>query len=83
MIHIVFQENDIDTLKKAIGLDESLEGDVIQIKDDFAVGPLKDIYSKEGIEERKQWWRRCWQAETMMESLIMVPLLTTIKLSTH
>jgi len=57
MIHIVFQENDIDTLKKAIALDESLQGDVIQINDDFAVGCIKDIYSPEGIENRKQWWR--------------------------
>jgi hypothetical protein len=57
MIHIVFQENDIGTLKKAIELDESLQGDVIQIKDDFAVGPLSDIYSPEGIEKRRQWWR--------------------------
>jgi hypothetical protein len=57
MIHIVFQENDIDTLKKAIALDESIQGDVIQVKDDFAAGPLTDIYRPEGIEKRKQWWR--------------------------
>ena len=57
MIHIVFQQNDIDTLKRAIALDESLQGDIIQIKDDYAVGPLKDIYTDEGIEFRKQWWR--------------------------
>jgi hypothetical protein len=57
MIHIVFQENDIGTLKKAIALDESLRGNIIQIKDDFAVGPLLSIYSREGIEVRKQWWR--------------------------
>jgi hypothetical protein len=57
MIHIVFQENDIDTLKKAIKLDGTLQGDVIQVKDDFAVGPLANIFSIEGIEARKQWWR--------------------------
>src|SRR5437868_5093564 len=57
MIHVVFQQNDIDTLKKAIALDESIQGDVIQIKDDFAAGPLKNIYSPEGIESRKKWWR--------------------------
>lgn len=57
MIHIVFQENDIDTLKKAIKLDETLQGDVIQIKDDFAVGPIANIFSAAGIEARKQWWR--------------------------
>ena len=57
MIHIVFQESDIDTLKKAFALDETLEGTVIQIADDFAVGPVKDIYLPESIENRKQWWR--------------------------
>ena len=57
MIHIVFQRNDVDTLQKAIELDETLKGDVIQIADDLAVGPIRDIYSPEGIETRKQWWR--------------------------
>lgn len=57
MIHIVFQEADIAALKKAIELDETLQGEVIQIKDDFAVGPLKNIYTEEGIEVRKQFWR--------------------------
>ncbi|MEP7257247.1 MAG: DUF1835 domain-containing protein [Flavitalea sp.] len=57
MIHIVFQEPDIAVLQKAIALDESLIGDIVLIKDDFAAGPLKDIYSEEGIAARKQWWR--------------------------
>jgi hypothetical protein len=58
MIHIVFNEADVDVLKKAIELDESMAGDVIQIKDDYAVGPIKDIYTPEGIEARKAWWRQ-------------------------
>lgn len=57
MIHIVFQEADIAALEKSFELDETLQGDIVQIKDDFAVGPLKDIYTGEGIENRKQWWR--------------------------
>jgi hypothetical protein len=57
MIHVVFNEPDVEVLKKAIELDETLQGEVIQIKDDFAVGPIKDIYEEEGIEARKQWWR--------------------------
>lgn len=57
MIHIVFNEADVDVLKKALELDETLQGDVIQIKDDYAVGPLAEIYTPEGIEARKQWWR--------------------------
>src|SRR5579862_9029817 len=56
MIHIVFNEADVNVLQKAIELDESLAGDIIQIKDDYAVGPIKDIYSEETIQARKQWW---------------------------
>jgi hypothetical protein len=57
MIHIVFQRNDAAVLKKSFELEASLQGDVIQIEDDFAVGPLKDIFSTEGWEDRKEWWR--------------------------
>lgn len=57
MIHIVHNAADVEVLQKAIELDESLAGEVIQIKDDFAVGPLVNIYTAEGIEARKQWWR--------------------------
>ena len=57
MIHIVFQEADVLALIKSFTLDETLNGEVIQIKDDFAVGPLLNIYSEEGIKCRKQWWR--------------------------
>lgn len=57
MIHIVFNEADVEVLTQAIALDESMQGDVIQIKDEYAVGPLDHIYTEEGIEARKQWWR--------------------------
>ena len=57
MIHIVFQEADIDALEKSFELDETLRAEIIQIKDDYAVGPLTDIYTEHGIETRKQWWR--------------------------
>lgn len=57
MIHIVFNEPDVPVLQKAIELDETMQGEVIQIKDDYAVGPLENMYVGEGIEARKQWWR--------------------------
>lgn len=57
MIHIVFNEADINVLKQAIELDETLQGDVLQVKDDYAVGPLGNIYTEEGIAARKNWWR--------------------------
>lgn len=57
MIHIVFQEADIAALAKSFELDETLRGDIVQIKDDYAVGPLSNLYTVEGMEARKQWWR--------------------------
>lgn len=57
MTHIVFNEADAKVLQQAIDLDESLQGDIVQIKDDYSVGPLSNIYVGEGIENRKQWWR--------------------------
>ncbi len=56
-MHIVFQQADINTLSKSFDLDQSLRSEIIEIKDDYAVGPLKNVYSDEGIEARKQWWR--------------------------
>ena len=57
MIHIVFQHNDIEALQSAFALDPSFGGDVLQIHDDFAVGPITGLNAEEGIAARKQWWR--------------------------
>jgi hypothetical protein len=57
MIHIVFQQSDIEVLKKAIDLDESLSGKVEIIRDDYAVGPIADIYEAEGYQQRRNWWK--------------------------
>lgn len=57
MIHIVFNEADVAVLQQAIELDETLQGEVLLVRDDYAVGPIKDIFSEEGIEARKSWWR--------------------------
>jgi len=57
MIHIVFQRPDVEVLQKSFELEPALQGEVFQIEDDFAVGPLKDIYTPEGREARKEWWR--------------------------
>lgn len=57
MIHVVFQEADIDALQKSFELDETLQGEIIQVKDDYAVGPITNIDTEEGRGARKQWWR--------------------------
>ena len=58
MLHVVFQQADVNTLKKAIELDESLQGDVVEIKEDFAVGPLENIDTEEGWVARGNWWKQ-------------------------
>lgn len=57
MIHIVFNEPDVDVIGKAIALDDSLQGPIMLVRDDYAVGPLTDIYSSDGQAERDDWWR--------------------------
>jgi Domain of unknown function (DUF1835)/Protein of unknown function len=57
MIHIVFNEPDVDVLNKAIALDDGLQGEVVLVRDDYAVGPLNDIFLPDGVEARKDWWR--------------------------
>ncbi len=72
MIHIVFQEADIAVLQKAIELDESLNGEIIQIKDDFAVGPLTNIYEPESYQQRRDWWKMLLEFSPYMDSLNIV-----------
>ena len=69
MIHIVFNESEIDLMKEVIGLDESLAGEVVQVKDDFAVGPLTNIDTEEGWQARVEWWRNLLQGSPYKESL--------------
>lgn len=57
MIHIVFQHADVEALRKSFELDPTMEGEIVEIKDEYAVGPIKEIYTEEGIEARLQWWK--------------------------
>ncbi len=57
MIHIVFETPNMFALKAAIELDESLQGEVIEIKDDYMVGPLANVYETEGYQQRRDWWK--------------------------
>lgn len=57
MIHVVFQEADVDVMKKAMELDETLQGEVLEIKDDYAVGPLEALDEPEGWQRRLNRWK--------------------------
>ncbi|MEI9944764.1 MAG: DUF1835 domain-containing protein [Chitinophagaceae bacterium] len=69
MIHIVFNESEVELIQKAIELDEALTGEVIQIKDDFAVGPLTGIDTEEGWNARVEWWKTLLQGSPYKEEL--------------
>ncbi len=70
MTHIVFNESEIDLMKQVIELDETLTGEVIQVKDDFAVGPLAGIDTEEGWQARLDWWRGLLQGSPHGDSLV-------------
>ncbi len=72
MIHIVFNTADIAALEAAIELDETLAGKVIEIKDDYAVGPLQDIYETEGYQARRDWWQSILTHSPYTDQLDMV-----------
>ena len=70
MIHVVFQEADVNVLKQAIELDESLQGEVILIRDDFAVGPVANLETEEGWESRLNWWKELVQSSPYTNELV-------------
>lgn len=57
MMHVVFNEPDAEVLAKAIEMDESLAGSIKIIRDDYAVGPLLEIFTPDGAQARKEWWK--------------------------
>ncbi|MBC7948613.1 MAG: DUF1835 domain-containing protein [Chitinophagaceae bacterium] len=70
MIHIVFNESEVELMKQVIALDSELEGEVILIRDEFGVGPLRDIDTPEGWEARLEWWRGQLQGSPYKESIV-------------
>ncbi|MET0394712.1 MAG: DUF1835 domain-containing protein [Chitinophagaceae bacterium] len=69
MIHIVFNESEIALMQQVIELDESLAGEVIQVKDDFATGPLTGLDTEEGWQARVEWARGLLQGSPYKEDL--------------
>lgn len=68
MIHIVFNESEVALLEEVAGLDESLVGEVLLIRDDFAVGPLQQLDTEEGWQARLAWWNQLSQGSPYSEN---------------
>ena len=78
MIHIVFEKANVDILQKVIELDETLEGEIFEIKDDYAVGPIDNLYETEGYQERKNWWKNVLENSVYENELNIVDDKLTI-----
>ena len=72
MIHVVFDSNNVTALQKAIELDETLVGEIVEIKDDYAVGPLADIYETEGYQARRNWWSGLFEYSPYQDQINIV-----------
>lgn len=78
MIHIVFETANINVLQNAMELDNTLNGEIIEIKDDYAVGPLVNIYESEGYMQRRDWWKELLENSPYTEQLGIVDDKLTI-----
>ena len=72
MIHLVFNTADMASIEAAIALDETLAGRIVEIKDDYAVGPILDIYETEGYQARRDWWKNILEHSPYEEQLAIV-----------
>lgn len=72
MIHILFETANIAVLQQAMELDETIQGTILEIKDDYAVGPLGDIYEAEGYQQRRDWWKDLLTYSPYTEQLDLV-----------
>jgi len=71
MIHVVFEPSGADALQKSFELDKSLQGEIVVIEDDYAVGPIKDIDETEGWQQRKAFWDAALEYSPYVEKTVM------------
>ncbi len=72
MIHVVFNQADVLVLEQVVELDNTLHGKIVQIKDDYAVGPIVDIYETYGYQNRRDWWQNVLTHSPYTEQLNIV-----------
>lgn len=72
MIHIVFEQANVAVLEQAIALDETMQGSIVEIKDDYAVGPIANIYEAEGYQQRRDWIKGLLENSPYTEQLNIV-----------
>ncbi len=73
MMHVVFNEADQQLFQDIVALEPSLQGEVVLIRDDYAVGPIAEIDTPEGRAIRREWWTR-----VLADSSYGADVLTTV-----
>jgi hypothetical protein len=61
MLHVLFNEPDLARLKEVQALDATLDGPIVLVRDDYAVGPLQALDTEEGHQTRLNWWKSCFE----------------------
>ncbi|HEY0299179.1 MAG TPA: DUF1835 domain-containing protein [Arachidicoccus sp.] len=72
MIHIVFEPSGAEALQKSFELDNTLQGEIVVIEDDYAVGPIDNIYEPEGWQLRKAFWEAVLEHSPYVGQLAIV-----------
>ena len=70
MKHVVFNESDLGLFEEIVSLDPELQGELVWIRDDYAVGPLAQLETEEGRSLRRDWWRQVLSATPYGEELM-------------
>ncbi len=57
MKHVVFNEADQGLFEEIVALDPEIQGEVVLIRDDYAVGPIAQGETEAGQAARRDWWQ--------------------------
>lgn len=74
MLHVLFNESDSTRLKEVQALDPALDGPIVLIRDDYAVGPLHALDTPAGQQSRLDWWKSCFE-KTAFGAIPSVPIV--------
>lgn len=67
MLHILFNLPDRTLFDEILLADQTVEGPIHVIRDDFAVGPITQLDTQEGWAAREEWWKSCYQNSSYQE----------------
>lgn len=71
MVHIVFDKDDGEALKKSFDLDETLAGEVVIMNEDWSIGPIMGTINSEGeTTTRDEWMAKLFRIQASEENTL-------------